>query len=602
MNSRKVEPVAPSVLRSGSAMEDGCGPSRRCCEMNCETSSLRTAFANRCRRPARDCGRYRLWFTGAERAKNGGVAAHEPENERQVFRFSLSPRRHEWGESRREGWREKPTSSPRPSPPFGEEREKKNPVRTRFMATIRVQSLEVFATHEPSNRFVDLQRLTHFGFMGTKRVKIRKGATHEPADRSGGVALLRHPDIRAVRQHNPTMGRKTSPEPQRGNRWASGARAWHAMFLWLSLVAGSSCGDALAAPESCVDCHKKSSPLLVSAWEQSVHAAEGVGCAECHGEDHSTIFAIKGRVSAGICGDCHPKQEKQFGASLHAMAVDTMIADPKFAQLSPIMAEMACNSCHQIGARFPDGSRGSCNSCHSGHSFSIVEARQPDACASCHSGPDHAQMEMWTASKHGQLFAAEETRNQAPTCVTCHMPDGTHNTGVGLTFGNVASGGVLSGSKPVVKMRSISAEEAEDQRDLMTKTCLPCHSSRFASESLANADRVKQEADALVGRALEIISGLEKNPPSQRDSEKKAGDSGSRTESSMFRITDQGLDALSPVGQRFFNMVKFHHATMFKGAYHHSPVHTFNKGLLPMNEDLNFFRNEASHQRNGDSK
>ena len=52
------------------------------------------------------------------------------------FASSLSllslPARDEWGESRREGRREKPTSSPRPSPPFGEEREKKTPILIRF--------------------------------------------------------------------------------------------------------------------------------------------------------------------------------------------------------------------------------------------------------------------------------------------------------------------------------------------------------------------------------------------------------------------------------------------------------------------------------------
>ena len=76
---------------------------------------------------------------------------HEPWNERRVFRFSLSPRRHEWGESRREGQREKRATSPRPSPPFGEEREGQNPVLRRLMATIRVQALEVFPTHARSN-------------------------------------------------------------------------------------------------------------------------------------------------------------------------------------------------------------------------------------------------------------------------------------------------------------------------------------------------------------------------------------------------------------------------------------------------------------------
>ena len=46
---------------------------------------------------------------------------------------SLSPRERRVG---REVQREERTSSPRPSPPVGEEREKTKPTRTRFMVTI----------------------------------------------------------------------------------------------------------------------------------------------------------------------------------------------------------------------------------------------------------------------------------------------------------------------------------------------------------------------------------------------------------------------------------------------------------------------------------
>ena len=65
-----------------------------------------------------------------------------PLPERCVFSFSISPRRDEWGESRREGQREKRATSPRPSPPFGEEREKKNLVLTSFKTPIDVRTFE----------------------------------------------------------------------------------------------------------------------------------------------------------------------------------------------------------------------------------------------------------------------------------------------------------------------------------------------------------------------------------------------------------------------------------------------------------------------------
>ena len=44
-------------------------------------------------------------------------------------------------------------------------------------------------------------------------------------------------------------------------------------------------------------------------------------------------------------------------------------------------------------------------------------------------------------------------------------------------------------------------------------------------------------------------------------------------------------------------MFKFHHATTFKGAYHHSPEHTHNEGFLRMKQDLTYINNEASRLR-----
>ena len=366
-------------------------------------------------------------------------------------------------------------------------------------------------------------------------------------------------------------------------------------LLALCLLSGILGPSVIAAPASCVDCHSKSNPVLVAAWQQSRHALKEVGCADCHGDNHSKIFEVKGAVSAAVCGSCHAKQVKEFDSSLHAVAMDMLKTDPRFHRLSPVMADLSCNSCHQIGARFPDGSRGKCNSCHSGHSFSTAEARRPEACAQCHTGPDHPHLEMWQASKHGQLFADQETRSQAPTCVTCHMPAGTHNTGVGLSFGNVANGAVLESSKPPVKMRLLSSEGAERQRGAMIKTCLPCHSSRFASESLGKADLVKQEVDVLLEEAAEIIARLKKEGFLREGSRTSSDDSTNPSHSGELRSVGRDPDFEGPslIEQRFFDMVKFHHATTFKGAYHHSPVHTHNKGFLPLRQDLNFIKSEA---------
>ncbi len=355
---------------------------------------------------------------------------------------------------------------------------------------------------------------------------------------------------------------------------------------------------SMSAQLTCIECHSKAEHKMVEAWQTSKHAEAGVGCVSCHGDDHSKIFAEKGQVSASICGDCHSAQVKEFDQSLHAAAVELLVDDPKFKRLSPAMAKAGCMSCHQVGARAVDGTRGKCNTCHSGHSFSSEEARRPEACAACHTGPDHPHMEMWQASKHGQLYANESTRSQAPTCVTCHMPGGNHHTGFGLTLGQVANGSVMEGSKAPIEMRTISSADFKSRRKEMISTCLPCHSSRFASESLETADKIKLEVDAVLQQAVDIIDSLTQDGLLQgqrlTDPELENND---QLKQGLVPGPDLLYDDLSPIEQRFFDMFKFHHATAFKGAYHHSPEYTHNEGFLKLKQDLTFIRTEARKLR-----
>ena len=71
-----------------------------------------------------------------------------------------------------------------------------------------------------------------------------------------------------------------------------------------------------------------------------------------------------------------------------------------------------CGGCHKIGLKDEAEIRAlkeqgqafgvaSCDACHTRHSFSVVEARQPQACQTCHMGFDHPQWEMYSTSKHG---------------------------------------------------------------------------------------------------------------------------------------------------------------------------------------------------------
>ena len=45
--------------------------------------------------------------------------------------------------------------------------------------------------------------------------------------------------------------------------------------------------------KACVDCHRRSGAALVMEWEHSRHAADGIGCIDCHGANEGEVDAWK---------------------------------------------------------------------------------------------------------------------------------------------------------------------------------------------------------------------------------------------------------------------------------------------------------------------
>ncbi len=101
-----------------------------------------------------------------------------------------------------------------------------------------------------------------------------------------------------------------------------------------------------------------------------------------------------------------------------------------------------CGGCHKIGLKSEAEVRAlkaqgrgfgmaSCDACHTRHTFSVREARQPQACQTCHMGFDHPQWEMYSASKHGVRALLKQNGTlpasaAGPTCQDCHMQQGNH--------------------------------------------------------------------------------------------------------------------------------------------------------------------------------
>ncbi|WP_342450132.1 multiheme c-type cytochrome [Thiorhodococcus minor] len=235
--------------------------------------------------------------------------------------------------------------------------------------------------------------------------------------------------------------------------------------LWAEKVKLDSGQWGHQAGEDCVSCHSKSSAGLASQWRESAHAAAGVNCMDCHQADRTDVDAIEheGQIIATIvspkdCGRCHEKELAEQQGSVHAEAF--AIIEDRLPALAdnvggPAMRAASCDQCHGsrvkvkgdgsldaatwpnsgIGRINPDGSKGSCSACHGRHRFSKAQAREPAACVRCHSGPDSPDKEIYEASKHGMIYAAEREDmslesdewvagrhyTAAPTCVTCHM-------------------------------------------------------------------------------------------------------------------------------------------------------------------------------------
>ncbi|MFA8433259.1 MAG: multiheme c-type cytochrome [Marinifilaceae bacterium] len=314
----------------------------------------------------------------------------------------------------------------------------------------------------------------------------------------------------------------------------------------------------------CIECHSQKTPGVVENWKNGKMAHASVSCYDCHGVEkdspmasqcegmESTDIYTSPMVSSATCARCHPRENEQFQKSSHAKPANKIITEVGWTkQLMHIEGHPAigentgsktnnvprntCQQCHGtnvelradnkpinmtwpggVGTRYPDGAIGNCTVCHTRHEFSIAEARKPEACASCHLGNDHPQMEIFEASKHGQLYnvhgedwnfeAAPETWEpgdyDAPTCAVCHLSgigelSSTHNINERLKWNlHEHRSEIRSGERG-------NGMEGEKQ---MRKVCSSCHSSLHTGVQR----EVLDEAVALYNAYWDEAAAMEK--------------------------------------------------------------------------------------------
>jgi hypothetical protein len=238
----------------------------------------------------------------------------------------------------------------------------------------------------------------------------------------------------------------------------------------------------------------------------------------------------------------------------------------------------------------------------------VEEARQPQACQTCHMGFDHAQWEMYSASKHGVRYLLKQNKvlpdtASAPTCQTCHMLDGNHEVrtawgflavrfpmpedkqwaedrAVILEALNVLGPDRNTTSRLLVvqgaQIARLNQEDWQKERDKMISACGRCHSSNFARGELEKGDRMIREADHVMAEAIRVVAGLYKDGVIPKPA------------SYEFAFPDllTFQDAPTPVEQKLFVMFMEHRMRAFQGTFHANPDYAFWYGWSELKRDL----------------
>ena len=407
----------------------------------------------------------------------------------------------------------------------------------------------------------------------------------------------------------------------------------------------STAGIAGAA-DKCVECHTKVSPGMVADWKTSEHSKNDVTCSTCHGDAHSTAedFLKAKLPNEAVCAECHEEQFESFKKGKHnfGWAVLNAIPGTHMAPDELIEGGRGCGGCHNMGirteaevkAQHDAGYRyqtNSCDECHTRHSFSKKEANNPRACQQCHMGYDHPQWEMWSSSKHGMRYFAKLAGDlpesaTAPTCQTCHLPDGTHENhtawgflGVRLPFPEDAqekadritilkalgvidpeSGKTTDLLNVVLSVDMVRADQAswQKERNKMLKTCTQCHSMNYAKAQLDAGDSILGKADRLMAEAIETVAALYKDGIIEKPA--------AYPFNYPFLLTmmhtnganwDQELDKLSYIDQILVRMYMKHRMRAYQAFFHVNPDYAYWYGWNMMTEDLGEVKELAKTMR-----
>lgn len=227
--------------------------------------------------------------------------------------------------------------------------------------------------------------------------------------------------------------------------------------------------EALSSTDADAPEEKQSSAAIMTQWEASGHADQGVNCSACHThvvtEDEPGTDAAESTAAwtdhpgAQGCSSCHGIEVEAFGQGKHGMRLA--------AGLSPMTVAAARLPMHEEASH----KELTCNSCHVAHDYDVVSA-SVEACVGCHAD-DHTVA--YQNSKHYALWLAETEGDGEPgsgvSCATCHMPR--------------VSRDVDDYNSRIVVDHNQSANLAPNSK-MIRGACLECHGLGFSINALAD--------------------------------------------------------------------------------------------------------------------